>query len=197
MNKGYIRFDSLYQYFHLNNAFFVTRAKDNILYEVIESREVDQSAGPISDETIRLVGQLTSMKYPGDLRLAVFEDFSTNTGYRFLSKNFKLEASTIAGLYRERSQIELFKWIKQHLHIKTFYETTKNTVYTQIWIAICGYLLLIIAKEHYMLNPSLHSISNSIDQVLFKRGDIRYIFNQTDFSVNILEGEGPKQLTLW
>ena len=81
---------------------------------------------------------------------------------------------TIAELYRERWQIELFfKWIKQHLHIKTFYGTTKNAVYTQIWIAVCDYLLLIIAKKRYGLVPSLHSISNSIRQILFQRADIR------------------------
>ena len=198
MDKGYVKFGSLYRHFHLNNAFFVTRAKENMLYEVIDSREVDQSAGLFSDETIKLTGPLTSQKYPDSLRLVVYEDFGTNTVYRFLSNNFKLEALTIAELYRERWQIELFfKWIKQHLHIKTFYETTQNAVYTQIWIAICDYLLLIIAKKHYMLNPSLHSISNSIGQVLFKRGDIKDIFNQTDITTNVPEGDGPKQLTLW
>lgn len=198
MDKGYVKFGSLYRHFHLNNAFFVTRAKENMLYEVIDSREVDQSAGLFSDETIKLTGPLTSQKYPDSLRLVVYEDFGTNTVYRFLSNNFKLEALTIAELYRERWQIELFfKWIKQHLHIKTFYGTTQNAVYTQIWIAICDYLLLIIAKKHYMLNPSLHSISNSIGQVLFKRGDIKDIFNQTDITTNVPEGDGPKQLTLW
>ena len=198
MDKGYVKFGSLYRHFHLNNAFFVTRAKENMLYEVIDSREVDQSAGLFSDETIKLTGPLTSQKYPDSLRLVVYEDFGTNTVYRFLSNNFKLEALTIDELYRERWQIELFfKWIKQHLHIKTFYGTTQNAVYTQIWIAICDYLLLIIAKKHYMLNPSLHSISNSIGQVLFKRGDIKDIFNQTDITTNVPEGDGPKQLTLW
>lgn len=198
MDKGYVKFGSLYRHFHLNNAFFVTRAKENMLYEVIDSREVDQSAGLFSDETIKLTGPLTSQKYPDSLRLVVYEDFGTNTVYRFLSNNFKLEALTIAELYRERWQIELFfKWIKQHLHIKTFYGTTQNAVYTQIWIAICDYLLLIIAKKHYMLNPSLHSISNSIGQVLFKRGDIKDIFNQTDLTTNVPEGDGHRQLTLW
>lgn len=133
INKGYVKFDSLFQHFHLNNAFFVTRAKENMLYEVIDSREVDQSAGLFSDETIKLTGPLTSQKYPDSLRLVVYEDFSTNIVYRFLTNNFKLEVLTIAELYRERWQIELFfKWIKQHLHIKTFYGTTPNAVYTQI-----------------------------------------------------------------
>ncbi len=100
-------------------------------------------------------------------------------------------------MYRERWQIELFlKWINQHLHIKTFYGITKNAVYTQIWIVICNYLLLIIAKKHYMLDPNLHSISNPIGQVLFKSGDIKDIFNQTDFIVNVLKGDGLRQFML-
>ena len=113
MDKGYVKFDSLFQHFHLNNAFFVTGAKENMLYEVIDSKEVDQSVGLLSDEAIRLTVALTSKKYPDSLRLVVYENFSTNTVYRFLSNNFRLEALTIAELYRERWQIELFfKWIK-------------------------------------------------------------------------------------
>lgn len=119
-----------------------------MLYEVLDSREADQSAGLFSDETIKLTGPLTSKKYPDSLRLVVYEDFSTNTVYRFLTNNFKLDALTIAELYRERWQIELFfKWIKQHLHIKTFYGTTKNAVFTQIWIAICDYLCLSLRRN--------------------------------------------------
>ena len=120
MDKGYVKFDSLYQHFHLNNAFFVTRAKGNMLYEVIDSREVDQSAGLSSDETIKLTGPLTSQKYPDSLRLVVYEDFSTNTVYRFLTNNFKLNALTIAELYRERWQIELFFKPKSVIRISYF-----------------------------------------------------------------------------
>lgn len=95
MDKGYVKFDSLYQYFHLNNAFFVTRAKGNMLYEVIDSREVDQSAGLSSDETIKLTGPLTSQKYPDSLRLVVYEDFSTNTVYRFTMQLFRKSRQTL------------------------------------------------------------------------------------------------------
>lgn len=132
MNKGYVKFYSLFQHFHLKNAFFITRAKENILYDIIDSRKVNQSAGLLSDETIKLTGPLTSRKYPNPLRLIVYKYFDTNTVYRFLSNNSRLEALVIAELYMERWQIELFKWINQHLHIKTFYGTTKNAVFTQI-----------------------------------------------------------------
>ncbi|MFB0974250.1 MAG: IS4 family transposase, partial [Bacteroidales bacterium] len=179
MDKGYVKFDALHRHFNLNNAFFVTRAKSNMVYEVLASREIDPNAGLISDETIRLTTYMSSKKYPDTLRLVVYEDFNTDKPYRFLTNNFQLEAITIAELYRERWQIELFfKWIKQHLHIKAFYGTTRNAVFTQIWIAICDYLLMIIAKKRFMLEPSLHTISNSIGQILFTRGDIHDIFNQ-------------------
>lgn len=189
IDKEYVKFDSLHQHFHLNNAFFVTRVKENMLYEVIDSREV----GVFSEETIKLTGALTSQKYPYSLILVVYEDFSTNKAYRFISNDFKLEALTIAKLYREKWQIELFfKWIKQYLHIKTFYGSTKNTMHTQIQIAIFDYLLLIIAKKHYILNPSPHSISNYISQILFKRSDIRDVFNQTDLKYNASGGNGHR-----
>ena len=91
----------------------------------------------------------------------------------------------------------MFKWIKQHLHIKTFYGTTKNAVYTQIWIAVCDYLLLIIAKKRYSLVPSLHSISNSIGQVLFQRADIRDLYNKPTAPVIVPEADSGEQLMLW
>ena len=101
-------------------------------------------------------------------------------------------------MYRERWQIELFfKWIKQHLHIKTFYGTFQNAIYTQIWIAVCDYLWLIIAKKRDGLVPSLHSISNSIGQVLFRRSDIRELYNQPTHPVNVPEARAVEQLTLW
>lgn len=156
-------------------------------YEVIESRPVDKGSGVLSDETVRLTGHYSIQKYPDTLRLVVYEDFETGKVYRFLTNNFAIEDPlTIAELYRERWQIEpFFKWIKQHLHIKTFYETSQNAVYTQIWIAVCDYLLLVIAKKRYALVPSLHSISNSIGQVLFQRADIRELYNQPTDPVGV------------
>lgn len=199
MDRGYVAFEKLYKHFQQKGAYFVTRAKDNMSYEVIESRPVNKDSGVLSDETIRLAGYYSTRKYPDTLRLVVYEDFETGRVYRFLTNNFAIDNPlTIAELYRERWQIELFfKWIKQHLHIKTFYGTSKNAVYTQIWIAICDYLLLIIAKKRYGLDPSLHSISNSIGQVLFQRADIREIYNQPTTPVCVPEAGSVEQPTLW
>ena len=139
MDKGYVAFEKLHKYFHQKGAYFVTRAKDNMAYEVIVSRPVDKGSGVLSDETIRLTGYYSTRKYPDTLRLVVYEDFESGKVYHFLTNNFSIEDPlTIAELYRERWQIELFfKWIKQHLHIKTFYGTTQNAVFTQIWIVVC------------------------------------------------------------
>ena len=141
MDKGYVAFEKLHKHFHQKGAYFVTSAKDNMVCEVVESRPVDKNSGVLSEETKRLTGYNSAKKYPDTLRLVVYEDFETGKVYHFLTNNFLIEDPlTIAELYRERWQIELFfKWIKQHLHIKTFYGTSRNAVYTQIWIAICDY----------------------------------------------------------
>lgn len=126
----------LFPHFHLNNAFFVIRAKENMLYEVLDSREVDQFTGLFSDETIKLTMShspprsipilldLLCMKTSAQIQFTVFSPITS-----------RLRHSTVVKLYRERWQIELFfKWIKQHLHIKTFFENIRNAVFAQIWI---------------------------------------------------------------
>ena len=112
----------LFSHIHKNGAFFLTRAKNNMLYEVVESRGCDPEAGIIGDEIIRLTGVKPSKCYPENLRMVTYEDFATGKSYRFLTNHLGYEALTIAELYRERWNVELFfKWIKQHLHIKSFY----------------------------------------------------------------------------
>jgi len=108
MDKGYVKFDALYKHFHFKNASFVTRAKDNMVYEIPGGRKIDPDAGLISDQTIRLAAVKTFSKYPDTLRLAMYEDFSNGVVYRFLSNNFKLEVLTIADLYKKSWRIELF-----------------------------------------------------------------------------------------
>lgn len=104
--------------------------------------------------------------------MVVYEDFATGNLYRFITNRLGYDALTIAELYRERWNVELFfKWIKQHLHIKSFYGTSENAVYTQIWIAICAFLLLAIAKKHmHIEEPSLYMISQTIGVLCCLRG---------------------------
>ena len=111
--------------------------------------------------------------------------FAQNVVYRFLTNDFTLQAITIAELYRERWTIEtFFKWIKQHLHIKTFYGTSQNAVFTQIWIAICDYLLLIIALKMYHIEQNLYIFSNVIGQVLFERTPLNELFDKPIINQN-------------
>lgn len=124
--------------------------------------------------------------------------FALCTFQRFLTNNLIADSLTVAELYRERWMVELFfKWVKQHLHIKKFYGTTENAVYLQLWIAVCDYLLLIIAKKKFRLPQSLHTILNAIGPLLFKQNDIHSIFNVTKDDNNNRSDNPPIQLSLW
>ena len=161
------------------NAFFVTRAKDNMLFEVVSEAEVDKSTGIISDERIKLTGLHTAKWYPEELRMVTYEDYATSKVYRFLTNNMEYEALTISELYRERWNVELyFKWIKQHLHIKSFYGTSENAIYLQIWIAICTYLLLAYAKKVMHIDQSLHTISKNVGLFLTDKTPLNELFNK-------------------
>lgn len=145
-----------------------------------------------------LKGKNPSVEYSEPLRMVVYEDYSTDNVYRFITNNLDIDSLTVAELYRERWMVELFfKWVKQHLHIKKFYGTSENAVYLQLWIAVCDYLLLIIAKKKFCLPQSLHTISNAIGPLLFKQSDIHSIFNVTKEINNNRSDNQPIQLSLW
>lgn len=112
--------------------------------------------------------------------MVTYEDYATDNVYRFLTNNTEYEALTIAELYRERWNVELFfKWIKQHLHIKSFYGTSENAVFLQIWIAVCTYLLLAWAKKAMNIEQSLHTISKNVGLFLTERTPINELFNKS------------------
>jgi len=195
MDKGYVDFNRLYTLIHQCRAFFVSRAKDIIKYEAISFSEVDKTAGIISDQIVRLTGYKSSRIYPEEFRLVVYEDFETSVVYSFMTNDFNLPALTIAELHRERWKIELFfKWIKQHLHIKAFYGTSPNAVYCQIWIAICTYLLIAIAKKKLDLAISLYTFAQTMGLTLFEKTPIKELFN-SKFNFNNLSDES--QLSFW
>jgi hypothetical protein len=178
MDKGYTDFKRLYEKIHRQQAFFVTRSKDNINYEVVESRGVDKICGVLEDRSIRLTGYYSVTNYPEVLRIVTYEDFSDGKLYHFLTNNFSQEALTIAELYRDRWKIELFfKWIKQHLRIKAFYGTSENAVNCQIWIAICTYLLASIAKKKLDIPVSLYTFTQTLGLTLFEKTNIKELFS--------------------
>ena len=142
MDRGYVDFERLYV-FALSSAFFVVRTKSNVLLQRRYSRPVDKATGVRSDHTVILTAIGSAKAYPDPLRRISYLDVKTGKRFRFLTNNFTLPALTIALIYKARWQVELFfKWIKQHLRIKSFYGTSENAVKTQIWIAVSIYVLL-------------------------------------------------------
>ena len=172
MDRGYVDFRRLYR-FTICSAFFVTRAKRGLDYTRRSRRRVDKSTGLRSDQTIVLAGPKTSRLYPDPLRRISFYDAENDRRFVFLTNNFTLPALTIAKLYKCRWQVELFfKWIKQNLHIKSFYGTSDNAVKTQVWIAISVYVLVAIVKKELGLDRSLSEILQIISLSLFEKTPI-------------------------
>ena len=150
-------------------VWFVTRAKTNIDYAVVGQHPIS-SRKVISDECISLQGPVTKSKYSKDLRLIRYYDEERQATLTFITNNFKLAATTIAQIYKARWQIELFfKWIKQNLKIKSFLGTSKNAVLTQIWVAMCYYLLLTYIKYQTKYGFSMLQLSRIIRETLFQR----------------------------
>lgn len=164
-----------YKWFNLlnnNGIFFVTRQKTNATYEVVERHTVSKKQGLTSDQTIKIKGS-KAKDCPIKLRRIGYRDAETGKHYVFLTNNFTLAAKTIADIYKARWQIELFfKWVKQNLKIKTFLGTSKNAVLTQIWIAMCMYLLLAYIKFCNGLAISFQQIIRLLQLNLFERRDL-------------------------
>lgn len=195
IDRGYIDFARLYGITR-QGAFFVTRAKRNILYSRRESRVVDKSTGLRSDQTIILKGLKTSHLYPAPLRRVAFYDDEHQRRLVFLTNNFDLPALTIAKLYRCRWQVELFfKWIKQNLRIKTFYGHSFNAVKTQVWIAISVYVLVAILKRELKIDRSLTEILQILSVHPFEKTPILQVL--TTFSTPNAGTTDCNQLSLF
>ena len=166
MDRGYLDFERLHR-LHLANAFFVTRAKSNLKAKRRYSRAVDRSTGLICDQTITLTVFYSKTGYPETLRRIRFKTEEGKT-LVFLTNNFALPALTITELYRCRWQVELFfKWIKQHLRIKSFFGTSENAVKTQVWIAVSVYVLVAIVRKRLRLDASLYETLQILSLTMF------------------------------
>jgi len=172
MDRGYIDSEQLYR-IHQSQAFFIIRSKSNLCYRRLSSRTVDKSAGLRSDQTLQLTGQFTADLYPVPLRRVHYVDAESENRIVVLTNHFELPALTVAQLYKARWSIELFfKWIKQHLRIKSFFGTSPNAVKTQVWIAISVYVLVAIVKKRLKLERSLSEILQILSISLFEKVDI-------------------------
>lgn len=151
-------------------AFFVTRAKSNAVLGFVGQQENPQGKGVFADFTVETDGFYARKDYPYPLRLIAFFDSETGNYLEFLTNNFTLSAATIAAIYKARWQIEIFfKWIKQNLKIKSFLGTSKNAVLTQIWVAMCYYLLLAYVKYQTRYRASLFYLHRVIKEMLLER----------------------------
>lgn len=196
MDKGYVDYFRFYSLIHQQRGFFVTRAKDNMAARRVYSRKVDKTTGLKYDQSVKLTGFYIKKDYPDYLRKIKYQDKETGKIYVFLTNNFELSALLIAQLYKERWKIELFfKWIKQHLRIKSFYGTSRNAVYCQIWIAICMYLLVAILKKRLKLEHSLYTLLQIFSLTLFEKVTINELFINSIYKP--ISSDNTNQLSIW
>jgi hypothetical protein len=187
MDRGYIDFERLYV-LTLSAAFFVVRTKSNVLLQRRYSHPVDKSTGVRSDQTVILSSFESASVYPDPLRRVSYFDAETGKRLKFLSNNFTLPALTIARIYKQRWQVELFfKWIKQHLRIKAFYGTSENAVKTQIWIAVSVYVLVAIVRKRLGLEASLYQLLQILSLTLFEKTPISCALQTSDEDANFID----------
>ena len=195
MDKGYVDFTRLYN-IHQSSAFWITRAKDNFSYTRQYSAEVDKTTGVICDQTGVLKSTTVIKKYPDKIRRIKYYDDVSGITYVFITNDMVLKAAMIAALYKQRWQVELFfKWIKQHLKIKSFFGTSRNAVYTQIWIAVSIYVLIAIIKKELKSKFTLYTLLQKLSICIFEKIPILQAFTKIDLQKE--DDDTPKQLLLF
>ena len=188
MDRAYLDFKRLYE-LHQCSAIFVTRTKTNTKLRRVYSHKVDKNIGVRCDQTVVLKGFYSKKDYPEKLRRVKFFDAEKGRSFVFLTNQFMLPAHTIAELYRYRWRVEIFfKWIKQHLRIKSFYGTSQNAVKTQIWIAISTYVLVAIMKKRLQIDLTLYTILQILSITLFEKMPILQALTAEGYRNQITSG---------
>jgi len=185
MDRGFVDFQRLYR-LHTALAFFVIRSKGNLAFRRRYSAPHDRSTGVRSDQTIVLTGPKSATLYPLALRRVHYYSAERQQRLVLLTNNFSIPALTVAALYRYRWQIELFfKWIKQHLRIKSFFGTSDNSVKTQVWIAISVYVLMAIIKKRLHLKHDLYTLLQILSLTLFDKTPLLTLFQQAEYDLQL------------
>jgi len=193
-DKGYTDFLRLYK-IHTNGSFFVTRAKENLRFKRMYSRAVDKTTGVQSDHIGKLEIYKSKNEYPEKLRRIKFYDAEHDKDLVFLTNNMDLKASEIAFLYKKRWAVELFfKWMKQHLKIKSFWGTTLNAVKIQIYCAVIAYCLVAIIGNKLKVDRSIYEILQILSISLLDKAPIKEILTKCDYN-NVKELQN-KQLII-
>ena len=181
VDRGYLDYARLYR-IHQEKAWFVVRAKKNLVYRRQHSQQVEKESGVMSDQIILLTNRSTCRRYPEKLRRIRCYDVEKDSRITLLTNDMILPSGTIADLYRARWQIEIFfRWIKQNLRIKRFYGTSKNAVKTQIWIALSVYVTVAILKKRSDLEPSLSSLLQVPSLTLFEKEPIKQLLTIDEY----------------
>ena len=194
VDKGYIDFKQLYK-LHLKGSFFVTRAKDNMRFKRMYSSAVDKTTGVLYDQIGRLETYYSRKDYPEKLRRIKYYDQNRDRTFIFITNNMELKAEEIAMLYKKRWEVELFfKWMKQHLRIKSFWGITINAVKVQIYCAIIAYCLVAIIGNKLKVDRSIYEILQNLSISLLDKTPVREILTKCDYK-NVKE-LNCKQLTI-
>lgn len=195
MDRGYIDYKRLFT-IHERGAYFVTRAKDNMSYRRVYSHDKEVGSGVIYDQSVKMNNHYAAQDYPSKIRRIKYRDADSGKTLIFLTNNFQLKATDIAKLYKNRWKIELFfKWIKQHLKIKSFWGLSENAVKSQIWIAISVYVLVAIAKKRFMLKQSLYEILQVLSISIFDKIPVNQLF--TEYQQHYFKDQNDNQLKLF
>jgi len=188
MDRAYVDFQRLYQ-LHQSSAVFVTRSKTNTGLRRIYPHRTDKATGVKFEQTVSLTGYYSKRDYPEKLRRIKYFDVEKGRSFIFLTNQFTLPAITIAELYRYRWRVEIFfKWIKQHLRIKSFYGTSENAVKTQIWIAVSAYVMVAIMKNKLKIDLTLYTILQILSITLFEKKPILQALTVDDYRNEIATG---------
>jgi IS4 transposase len=195
LDRGYLDFQRRYRFVHAG-AFFVTRTKAGVRFNRLASLAVAKSTGVRSDHRVRLTLQRSAEHYPDRLRRVSYKDPETGKVLVFLTNNFDLPPLLIAQLYKCRWQVELFfKWIKQNLRIQHFFGTTDNAVKTQVWIAICVYVLVAMVRKERRLELSLAPILQSLSGNAFEQIPLAELVAKAQSQDN--PSDSRNQLMFW
>ena len=195
MDRAYLDFDRLYR-MHLCGSLFVLRAKSNTRLYRIASKLVNRSSGVNCDQIVKLSGVNSKTRYPKKLRRIKYRDTESGKVLVFITNNFTLPPKTIAALYKSRWQIELFfKWIKQHLRIKSFFGTSENAVKSQIWIVVSVYVIIAIIRKRLHIEESLHTILQILSLTTFEKTSLKQLLSLS--AQQILTDHSDKQLNLF
>lgn len=194
VDKAYIDFKRLYK-IHLNGSYFVTRAKDNMRFKRMYSKPVDKNTGVQCDQIGKLETYYTKKDYPDKIRRIKYFDQDNNRVFIFITNNFNLEPLEIAALYKKRWEVELFfKWLKQHLKIKSFWGVTLNAVKTQMYCAIIAYCLVAIVGYKLKVERTIYEILQILSISLLDKSSIREVLTKSDY--NNVKEQNFKQLRI-